>query len=762
MDKLNSILRAAIEPETRPTGVGALIAAPQPASATAHDFSPRFGVLVRTNGDASRIAATGASMGTVAGDIVTAYATHDQIVSISSLPSVVEISASPPRELVGDIPIETGDGPGRSLDVSTLTTGVNLWHKLGYDGSGVIIGFVDTGLDVQHLDVRTGPSGELQSRVLRIWDQLDHDGASPGSFAYGTEWTKADIEADLLDVLCPPDCSMRHEDSSGHGTHVTTIAAGDGSTSQGQYTGMAPGAHIIHVKSALSDSGIIDGAAYIFQVADELGMPAVVNLSIGSQGGPHDGTSLLDTALTNLLGAPGRAIITAAGNDGDQPVHAGAEIAAGDSADITFQVPETGFVSGTGSDLLNGWYDGESDLCLTVVSPNDTSAGPVCLSEPSILEETPDGCVLISNEGPRANGDNEVLLRVNGTSSGCVNNVTQGTWTISIAAADGSPGGRFDVWAIGGETLFDPPFGGTGRTIAEPGTAPGLITVGSYTTKACWQASGGDYCNDPLPQVGEISRFSSRGPTRSGVTKPDIAAPGERIFAALSRDAFAPSATLIPPGGNYLGLEGTSMAAPHVSGAAALVFQIHPEWTQEDLRSALVAAAAADPFTSSGSENTWGAGKLRMPLPPIIKGDVNCDNAVEPIDGLFVLVHVSGGPPSLDCLPIGSIAGGTAQTQPVFGDVDCDLDIDAIDALFILRHVAALPVDLADACSEIGTHPSPVEPTPTPSVSPTPVATGEPTATPTPEPSAEPTPTVTPPPTGTAEPEPTSTPTPPP
>ena len=128
--------------------------------------------------------------------------------------------------------------------------------------------------------------------------------APPTGFHYGTEYTQAQINSELGSA--PPKV-VKEVDNDGHGTHVAGIAAGDGSSSASGYIGVAPGADIIFVKTTFTDADIIDGITYIKNKAVAAGEPFVINLSLGSQEGAHDGTSADEIAIDavlRILGVP--------------------------------------------------------------------------------------------------------------------------------------------------------------------------------------------------------------------------------------------------------------------------------------------------------------------------------------------------------------------------------------------------------------------------------------------------------------------------
>jgi subtilisin family serine protease len=581
----------------------------------------RVEVLITTEGSPEELKKAGAQVGTVAGNIVTARLTLGQLERIAALPNVTYVAASHRVQLFGT------EAPGLSadsfshpnLDVSMPETGADACHALGTAGAGAVVGVADTGLDLTHPD--------FHDRIV--------------CYAYPTR--------DPLDTY-------------GHGTHVTGIAAGDGSSSAAGYIGMAPEADICAAKVVLTDAGIIDGVSFIFSQAAALGEPAVVNLSLGNQFGPHDGSSSFEQSLESLLG-PGKIVVASAGNDGDTAIHAGGDVPAGGCIDIT-----TDANSADASSVFDYWYDGAADVCLTVLTPNGHSVGPVCAGDALDYQMdpagvTPDGCVYMDNAsmGPAPNGDNELVTYVDGQYYGCPNDVAAGTWTYRFCAEGGA---HIDGWSNTWDEVqeFDPPYGNTDMTVGMPATAEDVIAVGSYVTKICWESLDGTWCHqDFFPgeviTIGDISPYSSKGPTRDGRSKPDISAPGTWIASALSTaSSWYDYPELITPDGVHLMLLGTSMSAPHVTGAVALLLEQDPSLTPADVKALLQSNALADAFTGTTSNLTWGAGKLRVPgcgAPDLDKDgfddDVETYVGTDPFDACPDVTGTSGLCPGPSC-----------------------------------------------------------------------------------------------------------------
>jgi len=554
----------------------------------------------------AELEAAGAIVRTEAGDVRTATIPVDAIERVEALAGVVRIE--------GAVRLEP------QLDKSVPATGLIRGPApefFGLNGEGVLLGVIDEGVDYDHEDFKDDAG---HTRFVAIWDQTDDiTGTPPAGYSYGSEWTAAQIEAGIAS----------EQDLTGHGTGVLGVAAGDGSATGGDiaaftYAGMAPKASLVAIKSNLSSTSVIDAAAYFFALAQQLGMPASLNISLGGHYGPHDGTSPMESALTALSG-PGRAITVAAGNDRGAAVHAVAFAGLPtpqNNAVVFVGAPRVGDVV-----VVAGYYSAAEPMTVELrhtcagCSPGITT-GPIPPGQalsPYPGVETPVGRVYLENGITQYPGGlREIYAEFQATAVG---QSYGGSWALKfVAQVPGPTNGRVDLWRV----FATPPLANftAGRSddmlITEPANAHGVISVGAWATKVDWIDCAGapNQFYPVLGQVGELASFSSPGPTRDGRQKPDIAAPGCEIASATSFDVpvvCAPaSAFHLSDGMQHTINEGTSMSAPHVAGAAALVFQALGPVDGGVVKSWLTGHALADANTGAVPNLDWGAGKLDL------------------------------------------------------------------------------------------------------------------------------------------------------
>ncbi|MFB7939142.1 S8 family serine peptidase [Streptomyces sp. NPDC056049] len=478
------------------------------------------------------------------------------------------------------------------LDLALAKVGVPGFRtRLDRTGEGVLVGVVDTGIFPGH--------PEFAGRVERVWDQTLAGGLGVPEGRYGSEFTDLGAGGEVLS-----------RDVDGHGTHVAGIAAGT--------EGVAPGARIVAVKTDFQDAHIIDGIQYVFRLADELDVPAVVNLSLGGHADPHDGTDVLSLAIEEESG-PGRIVCCAAGNEGEDDIHARLVVPEGG----TVAVPcHPGRVGGL-PDLfwLNGWYPGGDRLEVAVASPSgdSTEFQPVLSSgSPVRGYELADGVVQIVTPGPDpGNGDHSFLVTVEPTSPAPGAGAPRWRLVLRGASVDG-PGSRADVWILGTPEAQPPPqFSGPAvqdaLKIGSPGAAGSAITVAASTTRTRWRDVDGTEHLATWLVPDDIAGFSSEGPRRDGMPKPDVAAPGAMIVSALSRDAVGVRRAFMLDD-RHLALQGTSMACPFVAGLAALLLEGDPSAGPDKIRSFLTTAAAIPGGAPGAFDPKWGHGLVDASL----------------------------------------------------------------------------------------------------------------------------------------------------
>ncbi len=479
-----------------------------------------------------------------------------------------------------------------------------------YRGAGALIGVYDTGVDIAHPDLREvdGPS-----RVVALWDQPATNGAPPPGRTFG-DYCDADELAD-------DDC--RHLDILGHGTLVSAIAASNGPL----YRGIAPEAKLAVATSTAFET-VLESLAWFAEIAEDQELPLVVNVSLSGQEGPHDGTSLQAQAID----AYDHLVVTAAGNEGALPVHALARLEKGDVTHVALDFPVRP-ERATRHAIVDLWGD---------VGPDVSAQVQVWGPDQELLAET----ATISPGDP---GRMEVLLG-EGRSYGVVDLDTddpldvenrQGHIRIELRLPDwedapDGPGhvvvrvrgeGRIDLWVdspvsepspirFDRERVLDvetQTLGDTDHTISDLATAISALSVSAYVTRTEFVSEDGTE-RTVNGTLGKIAPFSSWGPTlaesKTG-KKPDIAAPGHLVIGARSRAAGPDPGGVSPL---YRAAAGTSMAAPHVAGVAALILGASPDVSKTDLKSYILGGAVTDDSADPELDPRWGAGRLDATL----------------------------------------------------------------------------------------------------------------------------------------------------
>lgn len=457
---------------------------------------------------------------------------------------------------------------------------------LSLQGSGVVLGFIDTGIRYE-LDVFRREDGS--SRIMAVWDQTIQDGEPPEGFLYGTEYTRADIDRALQTAV--PEQLVPTTDTNGHGTQVASVAAGSILNQGLTFRGAAPQADIAVVKVkeakqylkdyyliadgavAYQENDIMEAVRYLERMAIAMNRPVVIVLGIGTNLGSHNGTSPLASYLNSVANRRSRAIVVCGGNEGDKEHHYMGTVP--DVVELRVAEETKGF-------CLELWGTLPDTYVVRVRSPGGETSQEIDFRSRQdreidfIFERTR---ILVSNMiVERDAGEPLIFFRFE--------DPTPGIWNLRVySPEDGQKGGTggFHLWLpitefLETEVVFLAP--SPDVTLTEPSNAERVITISAYDgISGSW-----------FPESG-------RGFSKNGRVKPDLCAPGVAVSTAIGPKT------------------GSCMAAALAGGCAAQFM----EWAVVDGYVPGVESKAIKSFLIRGADRSenivypdrrWGFGKL--------------------------------------------------------------------------------------------------------------------------------------------------------
>lgn len=470
---------------------------------------------------------------------------------------------------------------------------VQNYPTLQLKGNGILIGFLDSGIDYTDNVFR---SLDGQTRIMAIWDQTLQSGTPPEGFSYGSEFTQTQINEALR--LEDPLSLVPATDETGHGTYAASLAAGGASASD-QFLGAAPEASIAVVKLkqakkylrdyyfipetsiCYQETDLMLGLKYLNNLADSLGMPLVVCITCGSTMGGHIGTLPFPFLIDGYGSRANHITVIGTGNEADKRRHYFNTLENDDDTKtVELRVGEN--ISGFSLEL---WTEVPNILSISIISPSgeNTSRIPFRVGASAEID--------FLFERTKVSIDYRLLVEKSNAELVFFrfNTPAPGIWKILVeplTIADG----RFHMWLpmtefLSGEVFFlesDPYY-----TLTNPANADSPVVVSYYDGN-----------------TGAVSQTSGRGYTRTGRLKPDITAPGVNVVGAL-------------PGGRFSPRTGSCISSAITAGTVALMLewlldiQEVPGIDSFQIKSLLILGAVR-PGTMEYPNREWGYGQLNL------------------------------------------------------------------------------------------------------------------------------------------------------
>ncbi len=411
--------------------------------------------------------------------------------------------------------------------------------NVGFDGTGTIIGIIDTGIDYTN-PVFIDENGE--TRIISIWDQTI---GSDSPYGYGTVYDREIINTALKSS--DPLSVVPHTDEWGHGTILAGIAGADGEYREGTYKGVAPGAEFAIVKlrpasaemqrpfhgnyNPLGFSSLDIALAFQFLsiLGGQIKKPISICLPMGTNTGPHDGSDILDSIISGYSANPGVCSVLSVGGEANKSHHASGDLKEQMEQEVRLTIPkgQVGF-------LTEVWamFGDRIEVFLTPPRLPDNITHRISLNETQTYKLS-EGRIVWS-QGIKFDVDTgSQVIRF------YTENPIEGEWIITVRGVT-IIDGHYHIWIpktgmILPDTVLSPsdPF----TTIYNTSSTGGVVAIGCYDRSSLTACSG-----------------SGRGFTRIGKVSPDYVAEGIRIQGPLPDNKWGTISGTAPSGAITVGV----------------------------------------------------------------------------------------------------------------------------------------------------------------------------------------------------------------